>query len=111
MDVQKSSGRIRTDVIRLAHSGLDSVNLRYQVATMLRRVIAMDAYGFATVDPGTMMFTGAVRENVPDEMVPRLAKNEYGEDDFNKFADLATSRRPVGRLSEVTQDKPHRSRS
>jgi hypothetical protein len=93
-----SAGRIRAGIIRLAYSGLDSVNLRRQVTARLRSVVAMDAYGFATVDPATMLFTGAVRENIPEAVIPRLAKNEFGEDDFNKFVDLAVHRHRVGRL-------------
>jgi DNA-binding CsgD family transcriptional regulator len=36
--------------------------------------------------------------------------NEFGEEDYNKIAELATRRRPVGRLSVETRGQPWRSR-
>jgi hypothetical protein len=68
MTLDPCAARIRADIIRLAHSALDSVNLRRQVAAKLDRIVAMDAYGFAIVDPTTLMFTGAVRRNIRDPM-------------------------------------------
>jgi DNA-binding CsgD family transcriptional regulator len=52
----------------------------------------------------------AVRDNIPDDAVPPLAHNEYAQDDFNKFADLALRRHPVGRLSASTGGDLARSR-
>ena len=57
------------------------------------------AYGLATLDPLTLLLTSVVGEGVPDAAVPLLVHNEYAQDDFNKFADLAHRRRP-GRAAE-----------
>ena len=67
------------------------------------------AYGLATLDPLTLLLTSVVGEGVPDAAVPLLVHNEYAQDDFNKFADLAHRRRPVGRLSAATGGRLERS--
>jgi DNA-binding CsgD family transcriptional regulator len=108
--LHSSAARIRADIIRTAHSGLDSVTLRRQVAAKLRRVVPMGSYGFATVDPATVMFTSTVGEHIPGDALPRLAANEYAEEDFNKFSELAISGHVVGRLNHVTGGRPSRSR-
>jgi hypothetical protein len=69
-----------------------------------------EAYGFATLDPATMLLTGSVRENIPDAAVALLAANEYGQDDYIKFAELARRAVPVGRLSAATRGDLARSR-
>jgi hypothetical protein len=71
----------RQQIVRLAHAGLDSAALGRAVAARLRRAVPAEAYGFATVDPATMLLTGSVRENIPDATVALLAANEYGHDD------------------------------
>jgi len=96
--------------VRLAHAELDSAALRRAIATRLRRVVPAEAYGFATLDPASMLLTGAVRENIPDAAVALLAANEYGQDDYIKFAELARRAVPVGRLSAATRGDLTRSR-
>src|SRR5690348_16643351 len=102
MSVPRQADTARKDIVRLAHAELDSAALRRAVAARLRRVVPAEAYGFATVDPATMLLTGSVRENIPDATVALLAANEYGQDDYIKFADLARGAVPVGRLSAAT---------
>ena len=102
MSVSRSAERVRGDIVRLAHSGLDSVTLRREAAARLRRVVPAASYGFVTVDPATLLLTGSVRENIADATVTCLAHNEYAEDDFNKISDLFLRRPPVGTLSEET---------
>src|SRR2546427_2290097 len=110
MSLPRQADRARKDIVRLAHAGLDSAALRRAIAARLRRVVPAEAYGFATVDPATMLLTGAVRDNIADPAVALLAANEYGEDDYIKFSELARRAVPVGRLSAATQGDLTRSR-
>ena len=50
-----------------------------------------------------------VRENIPHATVALLAANEYGQDDYIKFAELARRAVPVGRLSAATRGDLTRS--
>jgi DNA-binding CsgD family transcriptional regulator len=110
MSLARQADTARKDIVRLAHAGLDSAALRRAIATRLRRVVPAEAYGFATVDPATMLLTGSVREDIPDATVALLAANEYGQDDYIKFAELARRAVPVGRLSAATRGDLTRSR-
>jgi DNA-binding CsgD family transcriptional regulator len=110
MSLTRQAGTARKDIVRLAHAELDSAALRRAVAARLRGVVPAEAYGFATLDPATMLLTGSIRENVPDATVALLAANEYGEDDYIKFSELARRAVPVGRLSAATRGNLARSR-
>jgi DNA-binding CsgD family transcriptional regulator len=110
MSLPRQADTARKDIVRLAHAELDSAALRRAIAARLRRVVPAEAYGFATLDPGTMLLTGSVRENIPDATVALLAANEYGQDDYIKFSELARRAVPVGRLSAATRGDLTRSR-
>lgn len=103
MSLPKTAEASRKEIVRLAHTGLDSIALRRAVAGRLRRVVPAESYGFVTIDPATMLLTGSVRDNIPDATVALLARNEYGEDDYNKVTDLARRAVPVGRLAAATR--------
>lgn len=110
MSLPRQADTARKDIVRLAHAGLDSAALRRAVAARLRRVVPAEAYGFATLDPATMLLTGSVRDNIPDATVALLAANEYGQEDYIKFSELARRTVPVGRLSATTRGDLTRSR-
>ena len=110
MSLPRQAETARKDIVRLAHAGLDSADLRRAIAARLRHVVPAEAYGFATVDPATMLLTGSVRENIPDTTVALLAANEYGEKDYIKFSELARRAVPVGRLAAATRGDLARSR-
>src|ERR1700760_1377035 len=95
----------RKDIVRLAHAGLDSADLRRAIAARLRHVGPAEAYGVAPLDPATMLLTGSVRENIPDTTVALLAANEYGEKDYIKFSEPARRAVPVGRLAAATRGR------
>ena len=87
----------RKQIVRLAHAGLDSAALRGAVGARLRRVVPAEAYGFAMLDPATMLLTGSVRENIPDATVALLAANEYGRTTTSSSPTWPAGRcRPVG---------------
>jgi hypothetical protein len=110
MRLHRAAERVRADIVRLAHAGLDSISLRREAATRMLRAVPAVSYGFGTLDPSTLLLTSTVRENIPDEVVPHFVKNEYAEDDYNKLADLAARRLLVGRLSAETEGELARSR-
>ena len=110
MSLPRQAETARKEIVRLAHAGLDSADLRRAITARLRRVVPADAYGFATLDPATMLLTGSVRENIPDITVALLAANEYGENDYIKFSELARRAVQVGRLSAATRGDLTRSR-
>jgi DNA-binding CsgD family transcriptional regulator len=101
--------RAREAIIRLAHAKLESAALRRELAARIQRVVPAASYGFATLDPASLLLTSAVTTGIPDETVPLLARNEYATEDFNKFAELARRPRPVARLGAATGGKLRRS--
>ena len=94
--------RAQHEIVRLCHAGLDSTTLRRQVMDQLQDLVPSDAWCFPTADPATLMITGNVGEGLPAEAAPLFFEIEYSRDDFNKFADLARRRSPVGRLRDAT---------
>jgi DNA-binding CsgD family transcriptional regulator len=99
--------RARRDVIRLAHSGLDWVTLATQASSAVARVMPFQHTCWHTMDPATLMMTGAFAQNLSEE--PRLGYHEYAIPDVNKWAFLATRPRPVGVLSVATNGNPSTS--
>lgn len=100
---QQSAERVRREVIRLCHAGLDSRTLRIEILKRLRTVIPIDVSFFTTADPATLLFTGAVVDEILERVTPQFIENEFLHDDVNKFAWLARSATPVGGLIQATQ--------
>ncbi|MBV8994423.1 MAG: helix-turn-helix transcriptional regulator [Pseudonocardiales bacterium] len=89
-------------MVRHCHSGLDIVDLRNQVLRSLRRLMPIDAVFFATADPETLLFTGAYSEEPLGGSTLLFLDNEFGCQDVNKFAALATSAHHVASLDGAT---------
>jgi hypothetical protein len=64
MNTSKSADLVRQEIIRLCHAGLDSRTFRVESVKCLRKAIPVDATFFATADPATLLFTGAVLDDV-----------------------------------------------
>jgi len=62
---KRSAARTAEDIVRLCHAGLDSRTLRVETLRLLRRVIPVDSFWFATADPATLLFTSSVMEDIP----------------------------------------------
>jgi DNA-binding CsgD family transcriptional regulator len=101
--------RARQQIIRLCHAGLDSRALRVETLRALRQVVPLDVAFFATTDPATVLFTGAVTDDVLHRATPYFLENEFLQDDVNKFADLARASRRVSGLGEATHGELERS--
>ena len=90
--------RAEQDAVRLCHDGLDNSGVRREVLQAVRRMMPVDAAFFATADPDTLLFTGAWAEEPLAAATHLFLDNEFGGDDVNKFAALATSGRHVASL-------------
>ena len=88
---------------RLATSGLDVAAFQTQALRRLRSLVSVDAAFFATVDPETLLFTSASSEAPLLEAASLFLDNEFGCEDFNKFASLARAADPVSSLDAATR--------
>ena len=68
----------------------------------MRRLVPADAAFFATADPESLLFTGGFAEEPLGTATPLFLDNEFGAEDVNKFAALATSSSHVASLDSVT---------
>jgi DNA-binding CsgD family transcriptional regulator len=98
----------RTEVTRLAHSGLDWVNFANRAGQAISRLIGFERSCWHTVDPGTILFTGALNQNIACSGT-WLAEHEYIVEDVNKWWFLARSGRRAGATSLATQGNLSRS--
>src|SRR5438105_13538163 len=79
---QRRAEQIRRELIRLCHAGLDSHTLGVETIKQLRKVIPIDVSFFTTADPATLLFTGAVIDELA-EVTPQFIENEFLQDDVN----------------------------
>lgn len=106
---QPSAERVRREIIRLCHAGLDSRTLRIEVVKRLRTVIPTDVYMFSTADPATLLFTGVVADEILQSVRSQFFENEFFQDDVNKFVRLAKSNTPVMNMVRATQNELEQS--
>jgi DNA-binding CsgD family transcriptional regulator len=95
--------RIARRLLERCYMGLDATSLQAEFLDTLQRVVPFDAAFCATVDPTTLLFTGATLREIPWEATPRFLANEFLEDDVNKFRSLAAGRSPVDWLDRATE--------
>src|SRR5215218_3530785 len=103
MDGGRSAERVRQEIIRLSHAGLDSRTFRVEAVRRLQRAIPIDASFFATADPATLLFTSAVVDDILARATSQFLENEFLRDDSVKFARLARGRSPVDSLGAATK--------
>ena len=100
----------RRAIARMCHSGLDAPDLLGALAVAVREVVGYDGAVWATMDPASLLITGAHVEELPRESAPAFYENEYLHDDVNKLSRLARGLRPVATMSEATGGVLSRSR-
>jgi DNA-binding CsgD family transcriptional regulator len=105
MSESGSAERVRQEIVRLSHAGLDSRTFRVEVVRRLRKAIPLDVSFFATADPATLLFTSAVVDDVLARATSRFVENEFLQEDAVKFARLARGRSPVDSLGLSTRGK------
>jgi DNA-binding NarL/FixJ family response regulator len=100
--------RIRSEILRLGASGLDWVTFATRTTEVIRGVVPFDRSCWHTVDPGTVLFTGSLNQNVGCSGT-WLAEHEYVVEDVNKWWFLARSGRLAGATSLATHGDLSRS--
>jgi len=100
--------RTRDQIVRLADAGLDWVTFSAEATEEVRRVIPFDRSCWHMVDPGTVLFTGSLNQNVGCSGT-WLAEYEYVVEDVNKWWFLARSGRRAGATSLATHGDLSRS--
>jgi DNA-binding CsgD family transcriptional regulator len=103
MNRSRSAERIKQEIIRLCHAGLDSRTFRVEAVRCLRKAIPVDVSFFATADPATLLFTSAVVDDILARAASQFLENEFLRDDSVKFASLARDRTPVDSLGVATR--------
>lgn len=90
----------------MAHQGLDLYGFFDRARQALERHLPFSGCCWMTFDPATILPTSHIPwRSIRPEDVPRLAQNEYAEDDVNKFSVLSRTTKHVGVLSATTQGK------
>src|ERR687890_2336543 len=102
MDRGRSVERVRQEIVRLSHAGLDSRTFRVEALRHIRKAIPVDASFFATADPATLLFTSAVVDDVLQSATGEFLENEFLRDDSVKFVGLARAASPTGTLGAAT---------
>jgi DNA-binding CsgD family transcriptional regulator len=98
-----SRRRAEAEIVRLCHDGLEVAELQAGVLRSLRQLMPVDAAFFATADPGTLLFTGALSEEPLQAVAPLFLDNEFGGQDVNRFVSLAASGPSVASLDWATR--------
>jgi DNA-binding NarL/FixJ family response regulator len=87
----------------LAYSGLPCGELRLAVLRELTVALSLEGAFFPTADPTTLLYTSAVRLDMPEGLTPAFLNNEFAVPDVNKFRSLATAGVTVATLEESTR--------
>ena len=98
--------RARDKLARLAGQGLDLVRFWRASTEVLTQAVPYDfAPCWFTLDPASLLVTSHFDEGVP-ELPAQWMIHEYYQDDVNKLADVARSRRGISTLYEATGGDP-----
>ncbi|OBR66284.1 hypothetical protein A7K91_22875 [Paenibacillus oryzae] len=82
---------------------------RKEVIELLRSVLSFDAACCTSVDPLTLLSTGAMTEEGLESIHARLLQFEFGNEDINDYNRLAASPHPIASLVLATEGKPEKS--
>ena len=105
---QEQLRRTRDKLVRLSQAGLDWVTFATEATEELRRATPFDRSCWHMVDPGTVLFTGSLNQQVGCSGA-WLAEYEYVVEDVNKWSFLARSGRRAGATSLATHGDLSRS--
>jgi DNA-binding CsgD family transcriptional regulator len=106
------SGMRRTathDLERAATASATVDRLMDVLPTQLQRLVGCGPTFVATVDPMTLHFVRAVRQDIGDEAAARFLTNEMQAGDVVTFRSLAAAAEPVDTLFRATAGAPRRS--
>lgn len=101
---------MRDEIARLSSRGLDVASFFDEAGKILRKAVPFDGFCSMTVDPATMLLTSHIaHDSVKPEDVPRLGRNQFLEEDVNKFGVLARAPLSAGVLTQATRHRPDHS--
>lgn len=105
---RRQDERVKREIHRLCHQGLDVFAFIRRAKRLLHAAVPFDASCWLTVDPASVLVTGGLID-YPPELMPAFARNEFVDDDINKLVFLARQTAPVGVLRQTTEGHPERS--
>ncbi|MBB3114200.1 DNA-binding NarL/FixJ family response regulator [Paenibacillus phyllosphaerae] len=88
---------------------LTTSDYKRHVIEVLRRAVPFDAYCFTSVDPLTLLSTGAVTESGVEAIHSQLFENEYRGLDYNRYAQLVAGGISAASLRYATEGYPELS--
>jgi DNA-binding CsgD family transcriptional regulator len=98
--------RAHDGIARLAGHGLDLVSFWRESTEVLARAVSHYwAPCWFTLDPSSLLVTSHFDEGIP-ELPAQWLIQEYYQDDVNKLADVACSKRGIATLHEATGGDP-----
>ena len=96
--------RVEREIARVVDGAPDGHALRVAVMERLYRVVAVDGYCFAAVDPTTLVSTATAVHGVDRSRAPQLFAIEHGSaPEPGRHRDLVRQRVPVAVLSQSTR--------
>jgi DNA-binding CsgD family transcriptional regulator len=102
--------RLERQTLALSHQGLDVPTYFERLRVVLEGRVDFAGCCWMTFDPATVLPTGHIPyRSISPEQVPRLAENEYFEDDVNKFSVLALDPAHAATLRTATDGRPEDS--
>ena len=97
-------------VTRACRAGLPARELLDSVVQSMRSAVPFEACCLGAVDPQTIMFGISVGVGLSDKAATGFFENEYGQEDFSKYASVTLRRPPLAVLSVETGGQLERSR-
>jgi DNA-binding CsgD family transcriptional regulator len=102
--------RLEREATALSHQSLDVATLFDRLRVAIERDVGFDGCCWMTFDPATILPTGHIPyRSIRPEQVPRLAENEYFEEDVNKFSVLAHADDHAASMHQATAGELERS--
>lgn len=89
-------------IARWCAQATDPFSLAAGVLDRVESTVGFDGAFFATVDPATLLYTGALRRDMPAEASPAFIRTELYGNDLNQLRVLVRAPSPVGWLDEAT---------
>jgi DNA-binding CsgD family transcriptional regulator len=100
---------IKKELDRLEKRTVSSHQYREAMIDELKGWITFDAACCTTVDPYTLLSTGAIAGQGIEDIHARLFEYEYLHEDFNKYDHLVHQQAPIATLSGATEGQLERS--
>jgi len=91
----------RNQLHRISGSSLGPHEFLHEVSRLIRTVVPHAAPAWTTIDPESLLPTGALKSEKSPDLVRALWRNELLDDDVNGIADLLPLATPVAALSEL----------